>query len=227
MCICFRQTPPALTTIRKQKLEHVETLSNGSNTVQSPEAPEQTSKLSEVRVSSLPPDGRSGHVSRINTFQNPSSSVSNYQRQQSPFLHQKSPDKQDLCQQNINDQKSRSFSPFQAYQNHIQMQHKPKERREFSPVPQRHNFYSSPLAQRKTCDSPGATSPFMQRRVDENKWASPTGSPLPLRNHLQDEQQSCNYGNTSPILLQRFYHQQKQQQQAREAEETAKYDNSK
>lgn len=180
--------------------------------------------MSDNRISSLPPDGRSGHFSRIYTFQNAGNSVSNHQRDTSPFLHQKSsPDRQNFYQQNVGDHINRSYSPFQAYQNHIQMQQMTKERREYSPIPQRH-FYNSPIAQRKVCDSPGNMSPFMQRRAEDGKWSSTIGSPLPLRNHIQEEHQSYTYENTSPILLQRFYHQK--QQQAREAEEAAKNNDS-
>lgn len=190
--------------------------------------------MDDNRVNSLPPDGRCGHFSRINTFQNASNSVTNHhQRVPSPFLHQKSPDRHNFYQQNVGEH--RSYSPFQAYQNHIQMQQPiPRERREYSPVPQRHfnkdSFYNSPIAQRKYCESPSSMSPLLQRRTEDNgsRWSPAGGSPLAIRNHIHDEQhQSYNYENTSPILLQRFYHQKKQQQQAKEAEEAAKNDSSK
>lgn len=53
-----------------------------------------------------------------------------------------------------------------------------------------------------------------------SRWRSPSASPLPLRNQFPTDEQQYNHGNTSPIILQRFYHQQKQQQMAKEAEES-------
>lgn len=205
------------------KPEPSEITLNGSKCLQSTEH----FRINDNRISSLPPDGKSGHFSRISTFQNASNSISNHQRECSPYLHQKSPDRHNFYQQNVGEHINRSCSPFQAYQNHIQMT---KERREYSPLPQRHfikdNFYKSPIAQRKMCESPGSMSPLLQRRTEDGRWSSSTGSPLPIRNFPHDEHQSYTYENTSPILLQRFIHQQKQQQQAKEAEEAAKNDSS-
>ncbi|KAK9879006.1 hypothetical protein WA026_003819 [Henosepilachna vigintioctopunctata] len=86
------------------------------------------------------------------------------------------------------------------------------------------NKFSSPVFQRRMLDSP-SVSPYPQKRgVSENRWKSPNSSPLPLRaNYLSDSEQSSAHGSTSPIVLQRFFHQQKQQQMAKEAEEEAKY----
>lgn len=102
-----------------------------------------------------------------------------------------------------------------------------------SPVPQKHireinlkeNFYKSPIPTRRNVDSL-SNSPYLQRRsTGDPKWSSPVGSPLPLRHNFQEESQlPYNHENTSPIVLQRFFHQQKQQQQLKEAEEAAKSD---
>lgn len=74
-----------------------------------------------------------------------------------------------------------------------------------------------------------AYSPLVQRRAEmfehqaRERWNSPVGSPLPLRNHIDPEHQpTYTSGNTSPIVLQRFYHQQKQHQEKKEAEEMIK-----
>lgn len=177
-----------------------------------------------ARVNSLPPDGRSAHFSRLHTFQ------ANQQREPSPLLlpqRHASPDRQAFYQPNVAEPQGRSFSPFQAYQNHIHMQ---QQRREYSPIPQRHfkkeSFLHSPVGQRKLqhCESP-----LLQRRADDGRWScsSASGSPVPTRNnHKPEETDIYNYENTSPILLQRFYHQRKQQQQAKEAEEAARNDTS-
>lgn len=245
----YRQNPPSVTTSRKpinyQKQEPSGVITtNGSAKVldtsleQQQQQQQQRYRLNNDRINTLPPDGRSEHFSRIqHTFQNASSNAMlNHQRGGSPFLHQKSsPDRQNIHQHNVEEQQQqrhmdRSYSPFQAYHNHIQMT---KERRDYSPIPQRHaikdNFYSSPIAQRKVTESPKSMSPLLQRRNDDgsgSRWSSSGSSPLPLRHLTQDEHQSCyNYENTSPILLQRFIHQQKQQ--AKEAEEAAKNDSSK
>lgn len=214
-----------MTTTRKpinfQKPEQSEiTTINGSKVLESTTFDQRYRINNDRVISSLPPDGKTEHFSRINTFQNANNTISNHQRGGgSPFLHQKSPDRHYFYQQNVGEHVNRSYSPFQAYQNHIQMT---KERRDYSPLPHRHvvkeNFYSSPIAQRKVCESPSNMSPLLQRRNDDGRWSA-TGSPLPIRHLTQDEHQNYNYENTSPILLQRFIHQQKQ---AKEAEEAAK-----
>lgn len=60
--------------------------------------------------------------------------------------------------------------------------------------------------------------------MSETRWRSPAGSPLPLRSNCGAEEPQCISGNTSPIILQRFYHQQKQKELLKEAEESAKSD---
>lgn len=60
--------------------------------------------------------------------------------------------------------------------------------------------------------------------MSETRWRSPAGSPLPLRSNFGPEEPQCISGNTSPIILQRFYHQQKQKELLKEAEESAKSD---
>lgn len=129
------------------------------------------------------------------------------------------------------------YSPFQAYQNHIaatkyQQQkidddnnaaqdtslyilHKNRE----APAPE--------SGSRLIADNSVSSSPYQQRRVaSESRWRSPSASPLPLRSHQfqsNEPDQQYNCGNTSPIILQRFYHQQKQQQLAKEADESGKF----
>ncbi|EEZ99193.2 dual specificity mitogen-activated protein kinase kinase 7 [Tribolium castaneum] len=97
-----------------------------------------------------------------------------------------------------NDSLFKTYSPFKAYQNHLAA--KQREQDEFQGA---------------------GASPYPARRAPESHWRSPSASPLPLRSQFQSQEQ-YNCGNTSPIILQRFYHQQKQQQLAKEAEESGK-----
>ncbi|XP_076251349.1 dual specificity mitogen-activated protein kinase kinase 7-like [Rhynchophorus ferrugineus] len=112
---------------------------------------------------------------------------------------------------------TRSFSPLQAYQNHLA-------------ALQQRDAYStglgSPMPQRKFVGgiNSGPSSLPETRSSSETRWKSPAGSPLPLRSQFQTEESQYIKGNTSPIILQRFYHQQKQQQILKEAEEGAKSD---
>lgn len=137
--------------------------------------PDMVGKEGHPVYQSLPPDGRC-HNSRLTTF---------HQRNDNqPYLRQRtfSPPHQES---NL----FKTYSPFQAYQNHI-------------------------AASKIPCEQVCSES--------EGRWRSPSASPLPLRSHSQGPDQQYNCGNTSPIILQRFYHQQKQQQLAREAEESSK-----
>ncbi|XP_044761485.1 dual specificity mitogen-activated protein kinase kinase 7-like isoform X2 [Coccinella septempunctata] len=82
--------------------------------------------------------------------------------------------------------------------------------------------FGSPVLPRRQVDSP-LGSPYPQKRgVSESRWRTPNTSPLPLRAN-QPGDADCCCSNTSPIVFQRFIHQQKQQQLAKEAEEEAKY----
>ncbi|XP_017781850.1 PREDICTED: dual specificity mitogen-activated protein kinase kinase 7-like [Nicrophorus vespilloides] len=67
-------------------------------------------------------------------------------------------------------------------------------------------------------EQPQTSCPFRSSQ----RW----NSPMSQRNYAQppDTTLPYNSGNTSPIVLQRYFHQQKQQQQAKEAEELAKTD---
>lgn len=69
--------------------------------------------------------------------------------------------------------------------------------------------------------STNSHSYLQHRRVaSETRWRSPNSSPIPLRNQYQTEDTPYSFSNASPMILQRFYHQQKQQQIVKEAEET-------
>ncbi|XP_066150764.1 dual specificity mitogen-activated protein kinase kinase 7-like isoform X1 [Euwallacea fornicatus] len=121
----------------------------------------------------------------------------------------------------IHNPTNRSFSPLQVYQNHIAAM-------------QQRNIYGggtkgspvglcSPMPHRKFANS-GPSSLPETRSVSETRWKSPVGSPLPLRTNFPVEEPQCISGNTSPIILQRFYHQQKQKELLKEVEESAKND---
>lgn len=71
-------------------------------------------------------------------------------------------------------------------------------------------------------ESTGSNSSHLQHRrvASETRWRSPNSSPLQLRSQFQTEEPQYNFSNASPMMLQRFYHQQKQQQMVREAEES-------
>lgn len=65
---------------------------------------------------------------------------------------------------------------------------------------------------------------LQHRRVaSETRWRSPNSSTLQLRSQFETEEPQYNCSNASPMILQRFYHQQKQQQMAKEAEELGKF----
>lgn len=85
-------------------------------------------------------------------------------------------------------------------------------------------FGGSPALPRRQLESP-LGSPYPQKRgSSESRWRTPTCSPLPLRANRQgSEGEDYCCSNTSPIVFQRFMHQQKQQQLAKEAEEEAKF----
>ncbi|RZB40306.1 dual specificity mitogen-activated protein kinase kinase 7 [Asbolus verrucosus] len=180
--------------------------------------PEPSNKTEEpVIYQSLPPDGRGGHISRLSTFQ--STNNSHQRNDNQPYLHQRTVDLPHQSTIEPNNSRFKTYSPFQAYQNHVAAS-KQQEQDSASD-----NDLQGP-------DEPGATSsdisaiisPYQQRRVvSEGRWRSPSASPLPLRTQCQtNQEQQYNCGNTSPIILQRFYHQQKQQQLAKEAEESGK-----
>ncbi|XP_045469060.1 dual specificity mitogen-activated protein kinase kinase 7-like isoform X2 [Harmonia axyridis] len=83
--------------------------------------------------------------------------------------------------------------------------------------------FGSPVMPRRQVDSP-LSSPYPHKRgVSESRWRTPNTSPLPLRANNEPSDGECCCSNTSPIVFQRFIHQQKQQQLAKEAEEEAKY----
>ncbi|ENN72298.1 hypothetical protein YQE_11041, partial [Dendroctonus ponderosae] len=120
---------------------------------------------------------------------------------------------------------NRTFSSLQAYQNHVASL---QQRDEHSGGRGYQIGLCSPMPQRKFGDGSsaalGPSSLPETRSLSETRWRSPLGSPLPLRTNLPIEEPQYISGNTSPIILQRFYHQQKQQQLVKEAEESAKSD---
>lgn len=122
-------------------------------------------------------------------------SLSHQRNDNQSFLHQRvfnSPHQSTI--ETTNESPFKTYSPFKAYQNHIAATKSQRER------------------DREAEASSGGSSFY------QTNWRSPSGSPLPIRTQRQD----YNCGNTSPIILQRFYHQQKQQQLAKEAEESGK-----
>lgn len=160
-------------------------------------------------------ESRVPHASRLASFQ------SSHQREiHQPAAHQRT----DPLLHQSTSPNTRSYSPFQAYQNHVALL-KEQSLMEHKPIPlpgecQQNNPCCSPLSTRRLMESP-ANAPYQHRRVvSESRWRSPNASPLPLRSQFQTDEQQYNCGNTSPIILQRFYHQQKQQQMAKEAEES-------
>ncbi|KAJ8981593.1 hypothetical protein NQ317_011872 [Molorchus minor] len=167
-----------------------------------PMPPLKTSNASPQRQAPFSNQKTERRISRLSSFQ------SNNQREsQDPTTHQRT----DTYHQSASPN-SRSYSPFQAYQNHVASL-KEQTLSQDSPL-------YSPLPHRRLMESPVGT-PYQHRRVaSESRWRSPSASPLPLRSQFQTEDQQYNSGNTSPIILQRFYHQQKQQM-AKEAEESA------
>lgn len=121
-------------------------------------------------------------------------------------------------------QANRSFSPLQAYQNHIASL---QQRDECVGTRGYPIGLCSPMPQRKFGGGivhSGPSSLPETRSQSETRWRSPAASPLPLRNQFQTEEPQYISGNTSPIILQRFYHQQKQQQMMKEVEECGKTD---
>lgn len=220
------QPPPTSTT--------TPTLTNGNNTLNQPQhrpntnpflSTSTTIEQQQQQVTATTTNGSGGrHASRFTAFQN------------------KLQQQQQLAQQRY---EHRSCSPYQAamaaaaatgqqQQNHPHgnvAQRYTQSIQERMAMSQRHYYTSqhndlpqgSPGQVSDICHSGG--SPYTSRR-----YHSPVGggSPLPLmRNHLGNEDYggSCggskyNEGNTSPIVLQRFYHQKQQHQ--READEAAK-----
>lgn len=95
----------------------------------------------------------------------------------------------------------------------------------FSPFNQRNipnpDGRFSPFQRR---DGGVTSSPYQQRRNVDGFWQTPLGSPLPVRKKYQNtplppEPTNYNIGNTSPIVLQRFYHQQNQLQKEQQKQE--------
>lgn len=81
------------------------------------------------------------------------------------------------------------------------------------------------LPRRSMESSVNSPSYLQHRRVaSETRWRSPNSSPLQLRSQCQAQTEDSQYAfsNVSPMILQRFYHQQKQQQMVKEAEESGK-----
>lgn len=189
---------------------------------------------------SLPPDGRNNYSPRHSTFPHtgdcqasphtfiPIPNSFNHQREQNhlPYINQRSPDKHTHYHQstdkirinNFPPESSGRFSPFQR-------------RLGESPPP---DGGGTNILRYPSDSTDGATqhcyaenpllSPYPQRRANigekiaEGYRQSPISSPLPLRKHyhtpVTDHQQYSHTNNTSPILLQRFFHQQKQLQAA-------------
>lgn len=170
-------------------------------------------------AASLPPDGRSNHASRYSAFHNVIS-TNNHQRDSSlPYVRQSTLERHSSINQSLSpSEKSstssaplgvRGFSPFRNNQLGLS---------------EAKQFLSNYQQNYGDCDSSDLTLKLHQKKADsEKRWQSPNGSPLPLRHQIPITQEQI-YGNTSPIVLQRFYHQQKQQQKAQEAEEASKDD---
>nr|ALE20541.1 MAP2K7 [Leptinotarsa decemlineata] len=146
-------------------------------------------------------DNKVSHISRLCNFQRESQHLASR--------------RQDFCSDSSSN--SKIFSPYQTHQNHVtslkeQLEDKCKQDK----------ACCSPLPTRRPLDS-SADAAYQHRRVaSETRWRSPSSSPLPLRSQFKTDDQQYNCGNTSPIILQRFYHQQKQQQLVKEAEESGK-----
>ncbi|XP_050509844.1 dual specificity mitogen-activated protein kinase kinase 7-like isoform X1 [Diabrotica virgifera virgifera] len=117
----------------------------------------------------------------------------------------------------------RSYSPYQPHQSHVASLKEQLENRIVQNSTA--SSFASPSVSRRPLEvsSPAPNSPYEHRRVaSETRWRSPSASPLPLRSQFQVEEPLYHSGNTSPIILQRFYHQQKQLQLQKEAEESGK-----
>jgi hypothetical protein len=142
-------------------------------------------------------------MSRLSTFQTLNNSHQRNDNQS--YLHQRTVDLPHQSTTEPNDGLFKSYSPFKAYQNHVAAT----------------KTQQDAASDSERAESSGA-APY-KRGVSEGGWRSPSASPLPLRTQYQtNQEQQYNCGNTSPIILQRFYHQQKQQQLAKEAEESGK-----
>lgn len=154
----------------------------------------------QISGNSLPPDGRSHHTSRFTNFHNSAS----HQRDSSlPYTCQSIHLTYNQSETSNPSSSNRSFSPYRPYHGTYQS----------------NNYLQTVQGDNRN----ELKSPYQQRKIiNENRWHSPVGSPLPVRNQATQDHHA--YGNTSPIVLQRFYHQQKQQQKAQEAEEAAKED---
>ncbi|XP_060525167.1 dual specificity mitogen-activated protein kinase kinase 7-like [Cylas formicarius] len=110
------------------------------------------------------------------------------------------------------------FSLLQAYENHIASLRRKDEAVASRGYPA---AICSPLPRRKFATDVSVPPVQLKARASsETRWTSEYGSPLPLRSsHFQTEEPASYCGNTSPVILQRFYHQRKQQQLLKEAEE--------
>ncbi|XP_056632758.1 dual specificity mitogen-activated protein kinase kinase 7-like [Diorhabda sublineata] len=154
---------------------------------------------SHTRPASSPSDKKVPHMSRYNYFR------------------RENPSQESLVQSSKND------TPFQLNKNNVesmkeQLENKLEQTNAGSPL-----VLSSNTRRLLESSSSSSNAPYRHRRVaSETRWRSPSASPLPLRTQFQVEEPHYNCGNTSPIILQRFYHQQKQQQMFREAEESGK-----
>ncbi|CAH0559558.1 unnamed protein product [Brassicogethes aeneus] len=130
---------------------------------------------------------------------------------------------------NVSTNQPTSYSPYRAFQNHVAATQNKQDtsRQQESHIPLRIHAEKPTLANHHVASESKQhqrqQSPLPPRRgASEGRWRSPSASPLPLRSQIQAEDAQYNHGNTSPIVLQRFYHQQKQQQLAKEAEENGK-----
>ncbi|KAJ8938472.1 hypothetical protein NQ318_004112 [Aromia moschata] len=154
---------------------------------------------------------QSQHTSRLSSFQ-----LSNQREGHEPTGVQRQ--RSDAPYRQSTSPNSRSYSPFQAYQNHVALLREQEQWSRSQEEPRR-----SPLAPRRPAESAiGSPCQYRREHSTEGRWRSPSASPLPLRSQFQADEQQYNSGNTSPIILQRFYHQQKQQQMVKEAEESGK-----
>lgn len=179
----------------------------------------------------LPPDGRNNFSPR-HTFPQVHAPA-NHQRDinHQPYLNQRSPEKQfTIFQHQSSDKRisnipppepSGRFSPFQRRFGDSS----PDDRTgRFSPSPRRRDTDLHEVNRLLDQNITPVSSPYQQRRtnlsdrlMNDGFWSSPVSSPLPIRKHYQNspaiDQQYNHSAGTSPILLQRFYHQKKQYQQ--------------
>lgn len=176
-------------------------------------------RMPSPRINNSPPDKHT-YVERSRFGNNSSPPETNtlLSGRFSPF-HQRRTIEQDRSSQsppNFHDSGGR-FSPFS--QRRITDSNLPPP-----PINTAQDGRYSPFQQRRYTEGTGSnglsSSPYQQRRniSGDGFWQTPMASPIPTRKRYQNiptiepQTQHYNIGNTSPIVLQRFYHQQSQLQ---------------